>query len=188
MAQNQKLRDQTREQGQYLAALNRKLDQVVARLAQHGETLAAIVAHLGEDVVVAKMDDLREKRRLKHEEELEASVKFMLDNGLAKPAAEDAVLAPDSFMVLDEVDPNGVKTRAQHEMSRLDQAGQSRYLGKKVGDEVTNPAMPGYKVIVRAIYTIDMVKVREFAAHKKAEAQAQAAAAAMPATSPTPTT
>ena len=183
MAENKKLREQTREQGQYLAAINRKLDQVVARLAHHGETLAAIVSHLGEDVVQAKMEDLKAKRREKHEAELAASVQFMLDNGLATESAEGALVGPDSFVVGDEVSPDGTKVRIQNELKRLDQAGQARYIGKKVGDEVTAPGFPT-KVVIRAIYAIDMVKVQEFAAQKKAEAQAAAltAAVAPPAT------
>lgn len=175
MAQNQKLRDQAKEQGQYLAAINRKLDQVVARLAHHGETLAAIVSHLGEDVVTAKMEDLKTKRREKHEAELAESVQFMLDNGLATAVAEGGIVGPDSFVVGDEVSPDGTKVRIQHELKRLDQAGQARYIGKKVGDEVTVPGFPT-KVVVRQIFTIDMVKVQEYAARKKAEAQAAALA------------
>ncbi len=181
MAQNQKLRDQSREQAQYLAALNRKLDQVVNRLAHHGETLAAIVAHLGEDVVQAKMEELKAQRRQKHEDELETSVKFMLDNELATLAPEGTVIDASSFIVGDEVSPDGSKVRIQHEMKRLDQAGQSRYLGKKVGEEVAVPGFPT-KVIIRAIYTLDMVKIQEFAARKKAEAQA---AAVLPTVTPT---
>ena len=188
MAQNAKLRDQTREHAAYLGALNRKLDQLTVRVAHLGETLAAIVAHLGEDVIVAKMEEMRADRRRKHDEELEQSVKFMLDNELATPAPEGAAIGPDSFVVLDEVAPDGTTTRAQHEMKRLDAEGQKRYFGKKVGEEVTNPNVPGYKVVVKAIYTIDMVKVQQFAAKKKQEAderRAKAAAAPTEATTPT---
>jgi hypothetical protein len=173
MAQNAKLRDQTREHAQYLSALNRKLDQIVSRLAQHGETLAAIVSHLGEDVIVAKIDDMRTKRREAHEAELAKSVQFMVDNGLAVAAPEGAVITTNSYIVGDEIAPDGTKTRIQHEMQRLDKEGQARYLGKKVGEEVTAVGFPT-KVVVRAIYTIDAVKVHEFAAKKKAEASAKA--------------
>lgn len=179
MAQNKKLRDQAAEQAQYLGALNRKLDQLVARVAHIGETLAAVVSHLDEGVIEAKMEDMRKQRRLKHEEELAASVDFMVQNELAKAAPEDGVIGIDSFVVGNEVAPDGSSIRIQHEMRRLDQAGQARYLGKKVGDEVTAPGFPT-KIVITAIYTIDMVKVQEFATRKKAEAlaaaQAQAAA------------
>ncbi len=181
MAQNAKLRDQTRENAQYLVALNQKLDTLTVRVAHIGETLAAIVSHLGEDVVMGKMQDLRVKRREAHDAELEQSVQFMLNEGLATKAADDAVIDANSFVVMDQVDPEGNVTRAQHELKRLDAEGQKRYFGKKVGDEITNPEVPGYKVVVKAIYTIDMAKVAEFAARKKAEA---AAAKAVPATNP----
>lgn len=178
MAQNAKLRDQTREHAAYLSALNRKLDQLTVRVAHLGETMAAIVAHLGEDVITKKMEDMRGERRRKHEEELERGVKFMLDNELAVAAApEDGVIGENSFVVLDEVAPNGTTTRAQHEMKRLNPEGQKRYLGKRVGDEVTNPSVPGYKVVVRAIYTLDMVKVQQFAAKQRQEAAESAASA-----------
>ena len=71
MAQNQKLRDQTKELAQYTNALNGKIDQIVNRLAHFGETLAAVVDYLGEDCIQAKIDELRAKRRQKHEDELE---------------------------------------------------------------------------------------------------------------------
>lgn len=191
MAQNAKLRDQTKEHAQYLAALNRKLDQLTARVAHIGETLAAVVAHLGEDVITKKMEDLRADRRRKHDEELEQSVQFMLANELAVTAPADGVIGPDSFVVLHEVAPDGTVTRAQHEMKRLDAEGQKRYLGKKVGEVITNPQVPGWKVEVRAIYTIDMAKVTAFAAKKKQEAVERAAkqaqeAAAVPADAVTP--
>lgn len=175
MAQNQKLRDQTREQAGYLTALNQKLDQVVGMLAKHGETLAAIVDHLGEDVIQANIDRLRAKRKAKNEAEMEESVQRLVSNGLAT-ATPDGVITETSFIVGEEVSPSGTSARIQHEMGRLDKTGQARYLGKKVGDEATEPGFPT-KVVIKAIYQIDMVKVQEFAAKKKAEAAAARLAA-----------
>lgn len=192
MAQNQKLRDQTAELTQHLSALTDKVNQLTARLAHQGEVMAAIVKHLGEDVVQKVIEDMRAERRRQHDEKLETSVKFMLDNELATPAPEDGVIGPDSFVVLNEVAPDGTATRAQHEMKRLDPEGQKRYFGKKVGDIVTNPQMPGWKVEVKAIYTIDMAKVAQFASKKKQEAAEkaakEAAAAAAPGTNASPAT
>jgi hypothetical protein len=170
--QNQKLRDQTREQRQYLNALNQKLDQLTLRVAHLGETLAAIVSHLGEDVIVSKMQDMRDVRKRKREEELEQGVQFLLDNGLATATAPDSTIDANSFIVIDEVDSSGTATRYQHEMQRLDQSGQARYIGKKVGDEITVPGFDS-KNVVRAIYTLDFAKIQAHTAKKKAEAAAK---------------
>jgi len=53
-----------------------------------------------------------------------------------------------------------------HRECRRAQAGQARYIGKKVGDEVTLPGVSA-KVIIDRIYTIDLVKVQQFAAEKR---------------------
>jgi hypothetical protein len=173
MAQNKKLRDQTQEHAKYLAALNHKLDKILGLVAHQGEALAAIVAHLGEDVIVAKIADMKAARHQKHELELEQSVQFGLDNGLFVLAPEGSVITADSFVVGDEVSPDGTKTRIQHEVKRFDKEGQARYLGKKVGDEMTREGFPT-KVVVRAIYSIDLAKVSELAAKRNAEASAHA--------------
>lgn len=181
MAQNQKLRDQANEQAGYINALNAKLDQLTVRVALLGETLAAVVDHLGEEVVKAKMTAARAKRKAEHEAKLEEGVEFLLKNGLAGPAAEGAVVELNSFVVADEKAPDGEIRRTQVDIKRLDKVGQARYMGKKVGDEITSPDAPGYTLTVRAIYVIDMVKVQEYAARKKAEAlAARAAATAVP--------
>lgn len=180
MAQNQKLRDQTAELSHHLSALTDKVNQLTARLAHQGEVMAAVVKHLGQDVVEGIINDMRAARRKEHDAKLDQSVQFMLDNELATKAPEDGIIGPDSFVVLNEVAPDGTVTRAQHEMKRLDAEGQKRYFGKKVGDIITNPEMPDWKVEVLAIYTIDMTKVAQFAAKKKQEAieRAQQEAAA----------
>jgi hypothetical protein len=55
-------------------------------------------------------------------------------------------------------------------MKRLDKEGQARYFGKKAGDEIVVPGFP--KVVIRQVFTLDMAKVAEFAAAKKAAAVA----------------
>jgi hypothetical protein len=198
MAHNQKLREQTAEistqlaqNTQYLNALNAKLDRAVNQMAALGETLAAVVAHLGEDVVTAKITELRNKRHAEHNAKLDESLKFLVDSGIGVEAPEGAVIERTSFIVGDEISPDGTSMRFQHELSRLDEEGQKRYLGKKVGDEVTKKGFPT-KVVIRAIYTLDMAKVQEHAgrkaAEKRAQAEAEAIAQAQGAAAPVPQT
>ena len=161
-----KLRDQAQQTTQYLQAMSSQLEHLVAKVAYMGETLSALVVLSGEDVVAAKMDELRTKRRIDHETKLEESVQFLLDKGLATLSEDGALIGPNSFVVGREVLPDGKSIRVQHEIMRLDQAGQARYIGKKVGDEVTLPGVSA-KVIIDRIYTIDLVKVQQFAAEKR---------------------
>lgn len=185
MAQEAKLRQQVQQNTQYLLALNTKLDQLTARVAHIGETLAAVVGHLGEDVITAKMESMRAERKAKREAELEKSVEWMLNEGFGKLAPEGATINLDSFVVGEEHFQDGTVQRVQHEMKRLDAAGQKRWFGKKVGDEVTEPGFPS-KCYVKVIYQLDMAKVQEYAARKKAEALAAQQAAANPAPAATP--
>jgi len=172
--QNSKLRTVTAEHAKYLSALNQKLDLVVNKLAEQGAALAAVVEIIGAKEVENKINDMKLARKNEREEQLKQSVQFLLANEILVPAIEGATVQADSFVVVNEVLADGTSDRGQFEMKRLDKAGQARYLGKKVGDEVTNPDVPGVKVIIIEIYSLDMVKYTQFVAAKKAEA-AQAA-------------
>jgi hypothetical protein len=171
MAQNQKLRTQVQEHAQYLGALNRKLDQIVSLLAQHGETLAAIVSQLGEEVIESKMLGLRADRRQKHEDKLEQSVLFGIENGFFIPTAEGATVGLEHFVVGSEISADGSIARTQLEMKRLDRAGQARYFGKKVGDEIVVEGAPT-KIVIQAIYVLDMAKLTEMQIKQKEAALA----------------
>jgi len=172
--QNKKIRETTAEHAKYISALNQKLDLVVNKLAEQGAALAAVVEIIGAKEVENKINDMKLARKNEREEQLKQSVQFLLANEILVPAIEGATVQADSFVVVNEVLADGTSDRGQFEMKRLDKAGQARYLGKQVGDEVTNPDVPGVKVIIIEIYSLDMVKYTQFVAAKKAEA-AQAA-------------
>lgn len=173
MAQNQKLRDQTQDNSKYLIALNKKLDQVVVHLAQHGETLAAIVSVLGENTIETKINELRNSRRQNRELELEKIVQTTVDKGLIQLAPDSAVIDENSFIVGDEISQDGSSSRVQYELKSLDADGQSRYLGKKVGDEITKQGFPT-KIVVRQIFVINHTKIQELVNEQKANLAATA--------------
>lgn len=158
--QNKKIRDQVKTIMDYALALNRKLDGTVHSLAYHGETLAAIVDILGEEVLTAKIKELRLKRKEKSEQQLKEGVAFLLDNKLADRLKDEDPITIDCFVVGEEIGADG-SSRIQHEVRRLDQEGQARYLGKKVGDDVTVPGAKT-KVVIKEVYLLNSQAIKEY--------------------------
>jgi len=164
MADQKKLRQSYQE----LQVAVQQIQQEVMGLRQaftgSAEVLAAIISVLGEETVQAEMNRLRQEAQAKAEGDAAASVKVLVDRGVLVPTAE---IGENTLVVGQDALVDGSVKRVQFEARGIKPEFRSVFIGKKVGEQVTNN---GVTFTVVEVYNIDMAKAAEL---QMAQQQAQ---------------
>lgn len=166
------------EQGvqQLVGATNNAIGQISRQLSQIAEIADAATAILGEDVVAAKVVELRKDRLQKESAQQKAQVDDLLLQGILVPAEK---VGEKSLLVGRETDKEGKEVfpgRQQVLFSQVRPDLKEKLLGQAVGAAVETPAGN----------TFNLVEIYDITEAKPAEATETAPAAPTEAPAPAP--